>query len=72
VVLRYNGNADWANFHGFFPELGTEFQKKSVRIRPIRVIRVPIVSKTTRRKVYITTMFGGFETLQTVDKRIFN
>jgi hypothetical protein len=52
--------------------LGTEFQKKSVRIRPIRVIRVPIVSKTTRRKVYITTMFGGFETLQTVDKRIFN
>jgi hypothetical protein len=55
VVLRYNwntDNADGANFHSFFQELGTEFQKKSVRIRPIRVIRVPIVPKNTRRKVY--------------------
>jgi hypothetical protein len=53
VVLRYNwnaDNADGANFHGFFlilHEWCTEFQKKSALIRSIRVIRVPIVSKTT-------------------------
>ncbi len=28
-------DADWTDFHEFFPE-------KSVKIRPIRVIRVPI------------------------------
>ncbi len=50
VVLRYNWNTDWADLHGFFFILihspkHKQNQKKSVQIRPIRVIRVPIVSQ---------------------------
>ncbi|MEO0041572.1 MAG: hypothetical protein RL329_1020, partial [Bacteroidota bacterium] len=50
VVLRYYWNADdadWADFRGFFlySVQNSGILKKSVKIRPIRVIRVPIVSQ---------------------------
>jgi hypothetical protein len=44
----------------------TDFQKKSALIRSVRVIRVPIVSKTTRRKVQFRKI-GNFPKLASKD-----